>query len=143
MRFAARTKALGGARAAAWDSHKLAMARLAAGEDIIVLSIGEADFDTAPAIVEAAVAGLRAGRTRYTHAEGEAAFRAAVARYHRRLTGQDVTADNVVIEPGAQCALFATSLACFNPGDEVILGEPAYVTYEGVIGASGARSVYL
>lgn len=143
MRFASRTEALGGARAAAWDSHRLAMERLRAGEDIIVLSIGEADFDTPPAIVDAAVAGLRAGRTRYSNAEGEAVFRETVARYHKKLTGQDVTADNVVIEPGAQCALFATSLACFDPGDEVILGEPAYVTYEAVIGASGARSVYL
>ena len=83
MRFASRVKALGGARAAAWDSHKLAMTRLAAGEDIIVLSIGEADFATPPAIVETAVEGLRGGRTRYTNAEGVMAFRQSVARYHQ------------------------------------------------------------
>ena len=143
MRFASRVESLGGARAAAWDSHKLAMTRVAAGEDIIVLSIGEADFETPPAIVEAAVAGLRGGRTRYTSAEGVQAFRESVARYHQALTGQAVTAENVVIEPGAQCGLFACSLVCLSPGDEVILAEPAYVTYEAVIGASGARSVYV
>ena len=143
MRFASRVVSLGGARAAAWDTHQLAGERLAAGEDVIILSIGEADFDTPPAIVDEAVAQLRAGRTRYTAAAGVTAFRDSVARYHQALTGQAVTRENVVIEPGAQCGLFATSLACFEPGDEVIIAEPAYVTYEAVVGASGARSVYV
>jgi arginine:pyruvate transaminase len=143
VRFASRVDSLGGARAAAWDTHRLATERLAAGEDIIVLSIGEADFETPPAIVEAAIAGLRGGRTRYTNAEGVEAFRASAARYHQALTGQAVTAENVVIEPGAQCGLFAASLICLDAGDEVILAEPAYVTYEAVIGASGAKSVYV
>jgi arginine:pyruvate transaminase len=143
LRFATRVQSLGGARAGAWDIHRLASDRQAAGEDIIVLSIGEADFETPPPIVEAAVQGLRSGRTRYTGAAGVAAFRDVVARHHTALTGQIVTVDNVVIEPGAQCGLFAACLVCCDPGSEVIVAEPAYVTYEAVIGASGAIPVYV
>ena len=143
MKFASRVQSLGGARAAAWDIHHQAGERLAAGEDVIVLSIGEAEFDTAPTIVDAAVKSLRSGRTRYAAAEGVMAFRDAVARQHTSMTGQAVTARNVVIMPGAQCGLFSASMVCCDPGNEVILADPAYVTYEAVIAASGARSVYV
>lgn len=143
MKFADRVPSLGGERAAAWDIHHLATERLAKGEDVIVLTLGEAEFDTPPAIVDAAVDSLRRGRTRYTMAEGVTPFREAVARHQSALTGQTFSADEVVILPGAQCGLFACSMVCFDPGSEVIAAEPTYVTYQAVIGASGARPVYV
>ena len=143
MRFATRVQSLGGVRARAWNIHRLASERQAAGEDIIVLSIGEADFDTPPPIIEAAIQGLHGGHTRYTSAAGVTSFRHVVARHYTALTGQTVTAENVVIEPGAQCGLFAACLVCCDPGSEVIVAEPAYVTYEAAIGASGATPVYV
>jgi arginine:pyruvate transaminase len=143
VKFATRVQSLGGDRAAAWEIHHQASERLAAGEDVIVLSIGEAEFDTPLSIVNAAVESLRSGRTRYAAAEGVTAFREAVARQHSQLTGQSVAAANVVIVPGAQCGLFAASMICCDPGTEVIAADPAYVTYEAVIAASGARSVYV
>ena len=143
MKFATRVQSLGGDRAAAWEIHHQASERLAAGEDVIVLSIGEAEFDTPSSIVDAAVKSLRSGRTRYASAEGVPAFRQAVARQHARMTGQRVDETNVVIVPGAQCGLFAASMVCCDPGNEVIAADPAYVTYEAVIAASGARSVYV
>jgi len=143
VKFATRVQSLGGDRAAAWDIHRQGSERLAAGEDVIVLSIGEAEFDTPPSIVDAAVRSLRSGRTRYASAEGVPAFREAVARQHAQQTGQTVDMENVVIVPGAQCGLFAASMVCCDPGSEVIAADPAYVTYEAVIAASGARSVYV
>ncbi len=143
MKFASRVPSLGGARAGAWEIHRQASDRLAAGEDVIVLSLGEAEFDTPPSIVEAAIESLRSGRTRYANAEGVTAFREAVARQHTSGTGQAITAANVVIVPGAQCGLFAASMVCCDPDTEVIVAEPAYVTYEAVIAASGANSVYV
>lgn len=99
MKFASRVPSLGGARAGAWEIHRQASDRLAAGEDVIVLSLGEAEFDTPPSIVEAAIESLRSGRTRYANAEGVTAFREAVARQHTSGTGQAITAANVVIDP--------------------------------------------
>ena len=143
MKLASRVQSLGGARAGAWEIHRQASERLAAGEDVIVLSLGEAEFDTPSSIIEAAIQSLRSGRTRYANAEGVPAFRDAVARQHASKTVHKVTAGNVVIVPGAQCGLFAASLMCCDPGSEVIVAEPAYVTYEAVVGASGARSIYV
>jgi len=111
------------------------------GADVILLSVGDPDFDTPPPIVDAAVAALRRGRTHYGDVVGDHALRAAIARRHQELSGQPVDADNVVVVAGAQCALFSAAICVLDAGDEVVVPEPAYVTYEAVVGASGARIV--
>ncbi len=134
---------IGGKGAEAWEVHSQAMTRLAAGEDVIALTIGDPDFDTPSAIVEAAVEELRAGNTHYTGTAGIAPLRAAVARYQSRLSGREFGPDQVAVALGAQNALFSAALCLFAPGDEVIVPEPAYVTYEAVLGASGATIVWM
>ncbi len=134
---------IGGKGAAAWEVHSQAMARLAAGEDVIALTIGDPDFDTPRAIVEAAVGELRAGNTHYTGIAGIPPLRAAIARYQSGLSGRDISPGEVAVLLGAQNALFSAALCLFGAGDEVIVPEPAYVTYEAVIGASGARIVWV
>jgi len=141
MRFASRVDALGGKTVSAWDIHFAAFAAKQRGEDVILLSVGDPDFATPEPIVEAAVAALRAGDTHYTEIPGRPALRAAIAGDHQNRTGQDVTGDNVIVLTGAQNGLFAASMCLFEPGDEVIALEPAYLTYEASLGASGARMV--
>ena len=66
------------------------------------------------------------------------ALRESIAKRHRQRSGQPVDADQVVVLAGAQCALFSVAQCVLNPGDEVIVAEPMYVTYEAVFGACGA-----
>ncbi len=81
MRYASLTTRIRGAGADAWAVHDLALARVQRGDDVIVLSIGESDIDTPPAIVDAGVRALRDGRTRYTPQAGTDGLREAVARH--------------------------------------------------------------
>jgi len=141
MRYAALVDRIAGHGARAWDIHYVAQQRRERGEDAIVLSVGDPEFDTPASIVDAAVASLRRGRHHYTPTIGLPELRAAVARHHRRTTSQAVDAANVAILPGAQNALMTVALCVLGDGDEVIVPELMYVTYEGVIGASGARLV--
>ncbi len=132
---------IAGRGAAAWALHVEAMAAKRRGEDVIVMSVGDPDFATPPAIVEAAISALRAGDTHYTPVVGRPSLRAAVARRHAARTGLKVDPDQVVIVAGAQNGLFASALCLTAPGDEVIVPVPMYVTYEATIGAAGARMV--
>src|SRR5947208_13941466 len=96
---------VGGAEA--WRVHARALERLAAGDDVIVLSIGDPDFATPEPIVDAAVASLRGGRTHYSAARGEARLLEAIAKHTAAEVGVPVAADQVVFMPGAQAALYA------------------------------------
>jgi arginine:pyruvate transaminase len=132
---------IAGRGAAAWALHVEAMAAKRRGEDVVVMSVGDPDFATPPAIVDAAVGALRSGDTHYTPIVGRPSLRATVARRHAERTGLEVKPDQVVILAGAQNGLFACALCLTAPGDEVIVPVPMYVTYEATIGAAGARLV--
>jgi arginine:pyruvate transaminase len=141
MRYASLTTRIRGAGADAWAVHDLALARVQRGDDVIVLSIGESDIDTPPEIVDAGVRALRGGRTRYTPQAGTDGLREAVARHVGSLSGTEIAPERVVFFPGAQTALYAVCQCLFDAGDEVIVPEPTYVTYEAVLGSTGARIV--
>jgi aspartate/methionine/tyrosine aminotransferase len=141
MRFSPLVDRLQGEGVAAWDLHYRAAADQRAGRDVIVLSVGDPDFDTPAAITEATIAALRAGETHYSDLLGLDELRMAVARRHQEKTGQPTTIENVAIMSGAQCGLFASSMCLLAPGDEVIVPEPMYVTYEATLQAPGARIV--
>lgn len=98
----------------------------AAGRDIIHLEIGEPDFATPAPVVEAGIAALRAGHTRYTPALGLPALRAAIAAYYGERYGVEVSASRVCVTPGASGALLLAMAALFNPGDEILLADPGY-----------------
>lgn len=141
MRFSSLTERIGGEGARAWEIHVRAVQRRRRGEDVILLSIGDPDFATPPAVVDRCINSLHAGNTHYTAISGEPALRAAIARYHESISGASCTPDRVVVFHGAQNALYSAAICLLDHGDEVIVPEPMYVTYEAVVGASGARMV--
>jgi arginine:pyruvate transaminase len=141
MRYSALTKRIAGDGAAAWQIHDRALELREQGVDVLLLSIGDPDFDTPPPIVRAAIDSLLAGDTHYPAVRGSPGLRNSIARRHRQRSGQGVDADHVIVFPGAQCAVYSVAQCLLDPGDEVIVAEPMYVTYEGVFGACGAKVV--
>ena len=113
-----------------------------AGDDVIVLSIGDPDFDTPAPIVDAAVASLRGGRTHYTAARGERELLAAIAERTTRQTGVRVGASGRLParRPGGAVRRDGVRRGRGRRGR---VPEPAYATYEGVVAAVGARMVHV
>jgi aspartate/methionine/tyrosine aminotransferase len=141
VRYAELTGRIGGEGADAWLTHYAAVAALARGEDVIVLSIGDPDLDTPTPVVERAVERLRDGDTHYTPAAGRDRLRRGIADAHQSRTGQRVDHENVVVVAGAQNGLFIAALLLAGPGDEVITFDPYYTTYPATLEVSGARLV--
>lgn len=141
MRYSALTQRIAGDGAAAWQIHDRALQLREQGVDVLLLSIGDPDFDTPQPIVQAAIASLLAGDTHYPAVRGSRGLRDSIARRHRQRSGQVVDAEHVIVFPGAQCAVYSVAQCLLDPGDEVIVAEPMYVTYEGVIGACAATVV--
>lgn len=139
MRYSPFVQRISGESVSAWDIHYAAIEARGRGEDVIVLSVGDPDFATDARISAAASAALEQGDTHYTHVLGRPALREAIAAKQRRLLGIDVSADNVALVAGAQNGLFATCLCLFGSGDEVLVPEPMYLTYEACVHASGAQ----
>jgi arginine:pyruvate transaminase len=133
---------IAGKSVSAWNVHYEALARVAAGEDVIVLSVGQETNETTPrVVVEAGVRSMRAGRHHYTDVQGELALRELIATRHRERTGQRIGADRVSVFSGAQNALFAAALCLLERGDEAVLLEPYYTTYPATFSAAGASLV--
>jgi len=118
-----------------------ASALAAAGKDVIDLSVGEPDFPTPEHICRAAEAAIRAGHTKYTPAAGIPALRAAVAADYTRRSGLAVTPAQVVVSCGAKHALHNVFTALLDPGDEVIVPTPYWVSYAELVKLTGARPV--
>ncbi|MCA8091170.1 aminotransferase class I/II-fold pyridoxal phosphate-dependent enzyme [Burkholderia anthina] len=141
MNYSKLVDRLQGKRTTAWDIHYAAQRAVAAGEPAIILSVGDPDFSTPDVIVERAVDALRGGDTHYSEVRGRAELRAAIAREHAKASGQPVGAEHVIVTAGAQNALFAMAMCLCEAGDEVIVPEPMYLTYEASVRASGATLV--
>ncbi|RON11638.1 pyridoxal phosphate-dependent aminotransferase [Pseudomonas frederiksbergensis] len=141
MRYSALTQRIAGDGAAAWKIHDRALELREQGVDVLLLSIGDPDFDTPLPIIHAAIDSLLAGDTHYSDVRGTRTLRSSIASRHQRRSGQLVDADHVIVLPGAQCAVYSVAQCLLDPGDEVIVAEPMYVTYEGVFGACGASVV--
>ena len=125
-----------------WAVHNLAMQRVAEGDAITMLSIGQETDETTPElVVDAAVGSLRAGRHHYVDVRGEDKLRAAIAGYHEHLTAQTTDKNLVTVFTGAQNALYSVAQALLDVDDEVLLVAPFYTTYEGTFSASGAKAV--
>jgi len=122
-----------------WEVHFEAMTRKQAGEDVIMLSVGDHDFHTPNQTVEACIAALRAGHHHYTQLPGLPALRAAMAKLSTRATEVETTSDNVIAMPGGQAALYAAVQATVDAGDHAIVVAPYYATYPGTFRAAGAE----
>ena len=141
MRFSPLVARVAGRGSAAWDVHVEARRRQQAGEDIIFLTVGDPDQDPPDAVIEATVEALRAHRIHYAPTIGFPAVREAIAARVAHRTGQLCTADNVAVVSGAQGGVFSAVQCLAGPGDEIVVAEPIYATYEAVIGASGAQMI--
>ncbi|MBC7674520.1 MAG: pyridoxal phosphate-dependent aminotransferase [Rhodoferax sp.] len=141
MRYAAITDRLDGLGGAKWAVHALARHMAAEGHDIIELTIGEPDVPTPAVLIEAATAAMAAGRTGYSNGRGEPALTQALAARYTARRGRLIGADQVMCLPGTQTTLFAVLMALLGPGDEVLVGDPMYATYAGLIAATGAKMV--
>ncbi len=139
MRFAPVTERLAGLGGARWALHAQARAMKAAGHSVIELTIGEPDVPMPPTLIAAALRALEAGRTGYSNGRGEPGLVAALAAHYAARRGLALGPSNVVCLPGTQTALYAALMALVGPGDAVLVGDPAYATYEGLIAATGAR----
>jgi aspartate aminotransferase len=122
-------------------SATLAISNLAAeleaeGKDVVDLSVGEPDFPTPENVVEAGKAAMDAGHTGYTSSNGIPELREAIAEKLRG-NGVDAEAGNVIVTPGGKQALFETVQALIDDGDEVVLLDPAWVSYEAMVKLSG------
>jgi len=128
------------------ESATLAVAARAAamrkdGIDVVSFGTGEPDFDTPANIKEAAARALAAGMTKYVATPGTPEAREAVAVKLCRENGIDCTAAHVAITAGAKHALYLTLQALVDPGDEVVLPTPAWVSYRPLIELAGGRCV--
>jgi aspartate aminotransferase len=118
-----------------------AKALKAAGETVYDFSVGEPDFDTPEHICAAAVAAMKAGHTHYTVASGIAELKEAIVRQYRAAHRLDYKPNQVVVSNGAKHALHNAFTAVLNPGDEVIIPAPYWVSYAELVKLTGAKPV--
>ena len=120
-----------------WEVFYKARAMKAAGHDVTELTIGEHDIRTHSSILDAMDRSAKSGHTGYAMVPGIAALREAVAKRIETRTGVATTADNIVITPGGQSALFMTHHAVLDEGDTALYIDPYYATYPGTIRGVG------
>ncbi|PTT77727.1 aspartate aminotransferase, partial [Pseudomonas sp. HMWF010] len=118
-----------------------ARALKAAGRDIIALSAGEPDFDTPDNIKDAGIAAIRAGKTKYTDPDGMPELKAAICAKFKRENGLDYKPSQVHIAPGGKPVIYNALVATLNPGDEVIIPAPYWVSYPDMTLLAGGTPV--
>ncbi len=112
-----------------------------AGRDIISLSVGEPDFDTPDNIKNAAIEAIRRGETKYTPVPGIAPLREAIAKKFKRENGLDYKPTQTIVGTGGKHILFNAFLSTVNPGDEVIIPAPFWVSYPDMVLLAGGTPV--
>ncbi len=105
----------------------------AEGKDIIGLGAGEPDFDTPQHIKDAAIAAINRGFTKYTAVGGTPSLKQAVIAKFKRDNGLDYTAKQILVSCGGKQSFFNLALAVINPGDEVIIPAPYWVSYPDIV----------
>lgn len=113
------------------------------GKDVINFSLGEPDFSTPKNICDAAAKAMYEGKTHYAPSAGVPELRAAIAEKLRTENNLDVTESNVMVTPGAKQGIFEIMMGVLGDGDQAILFDPAWVTYDACIRFSGADTVWI
>ncbi|HSO47094.1 MAG TPA: pyridoxal phosphate-dependent aminotransferase [Rhizobiaceae bacterium] len=114
----------------------------AKGKDVISLSVGEPDFDTPQNIKDAAIAAINRGETKYPPVSGIMPLREAIAAKFKRENGLDYKASQTIVGTGGKQVLFNAFMATLNPGDEVIIPAPYWVSYPEMVAICGGASVF-
>ena len=141
MKFAPISDRLAGLGAAKWAVHAEGLRRANLGEPIIMLSIGEPDLPPPASVLDAAAKAIHSGRTRYADGQGEPQTLAAIANHLTKRSGVPVSPEQVLFTAGTQNGLCTALLTLVQTGDEVLVPDPYYATYEGLVAASGATFV--
>ena len=115
----------------------------ASGREIISLAVGQPDFGTPEHVCEAAKAALDEGFTHYTPVPGIPELREAVAGYYAKFYGAKASADNTIISNGGKQVLYNLLMALVNPGDEVLIPAPYWVSYPAMIELADGVSVFV
>ncbi len=115
----------------------------AAGRDVIGLGAGEPDFDTPDNIKEAAIAAIRRGETKYTPVSGIPELREAISRKFKRENGLDYAPAQTIVGTGGKQILFNAFMATLNPGDEVVIPTPYWVSYPEMVAICGGTPVFV
>ncbi|WP_300581561.1 pyridoxal phosphate-dependent aminotransferase [Marivita sp.] len=118
-----------------------AMELKAAGHDVIGLGAGEPDFDTPDNIKAAAIAAIEAGKTKYTAVDGIPEVKEAICAKFKRENGLNYTPSQVTVSTGGKQVLYNALLATLNPGDEVIIPAPYWVSYPDMVRLGGGEPV--
>ncbi len=113
----------------------------AAGRDVIGLGAGEPDFDTPDHIKDAAIAAIRAGKTKYTAVDGTPELKEAIAAKFKRENGLDYESSQISVGSGGKQVLYNALCATLNPGDEVIVPAPYWVSYPDMVLLGGGTPV--
>jgi aspartate aminotransferase len=121
----------------------LAMELAAQGRDIISLGAGEPDFDTPEHIRAAGIAAINAGKTRYTAVDGIPELKQAICAKFKRDNGLDYTPAQVSVGTGGKQVLYNAFMATLNPGDEVVIPAPYWVSYPDMVLLAGGTPVFI
>ncbi|EBA11740.1 pyridoxal phosphate-dependent aminotransferase [Roseobacter sp. CCS2] len=138
MKLSHRITHITGGGSDGWDVFYKARRMIADGVPVTELTIGEHDIRTSPDILGAMHAAAVGGHTGYAMVPGTHDLRKTVAARIASRTGVPTTADNILITPGGQAALFAAHTAVCDPGDTAVYIDPYYATYPGTIRGSSA-----
>ena len=120
-----------------------AMELKAAGEDVIGLGAGEPDFDTPDNIKQAGIDAINRGKTKYTAVDGIPELKKAIANKLKRENGLDYEPSQVTVSSGGKQVLYNAFLATVNPGDEVIIPAPYWVSYPDIVMLGGGKPVFV
>src|SRR6195952_1293324 len=113
----------------------------AQGMEVISLSVGEPDFDTPQHIKDAAIEAIRRGETKYTPVSGIVPLREAIAKKFKRENGLDYKSSQTIVGTGGKQVLYNAFLASLNPGDEVVIPAPFWVSYPDMVLLNGGTPV--
>ncbi len=115
----------------------------AQGRDVIGLGAGEPDFDTPDNIKEAAIEAIRRGETKYTAVDGIPELKQAICAKFKRENGLEYKPEQAFVAPGGKPIIFNAMVATLNPGDEVIIPAPYWVSYPDIVLLAGGKPVFV
>src|SRR6201997_3544743 len=120
----------------------MARALKAAGRDVIGLGVGEPDFDTPEHIKQAAIEAIKAGKAaKYPAVDGIPELKAAIARKFKRENGLDYMPSQIIVGTGGKQVLYNALVATLDPGDEVVIAAPYWVSYPEMVMLAGGEPV--
>ncbi|MDD5633688.1 MAG: pyridoxal phosphate-dependent aminotransferase [Candidatus Omnitrophica bacterium] len=120
-----------------------AKAMLKAGEDVVILAAGEPDYDTFDVVKDAAIKAIKDGFTKYTPSGGTVSLKEAIRRKLKNENGLDYSLDEIAVSCGAKHSLYNIFQVICNPGDEVIVITPYWLSYPEMITLAGAKTVFV